>query len=362
MYDPECKAALLSLYVPGTRNRQDQVEDAETHTFDWIYDNHNLEFETWLGDARPLYWIQGKPASGKSTLMKLLCKDPRTDAAASRPDSQTVRAAFFFHDRGSQTQKSFDGLLHSILHQILETVPELVPSILPVYRNKHSLEPWGTGGLLAALEKILAQSRLKLAVYLFLDALDAYSGDHRGMADFLHNINQERVASKTLVQVCFSSRPLQIFLDKFHHVPGFKLQQYTEGDISIVIRAMMEDNERFARYLQSSNEYDRNAIETIAEDILQRADGVFLWVIESVNAWERFGCTYEFCFLFSSINVHTGLCHIQCGIYLEDQKFVILFNNIFSHDAEVMSESRVEAMCGDGRTGAAGRVVCVGSG
>ncbi len=32
--------------------------------------------------------------------------------------------------------------------------------------------------------------------------------------------------------------------------------------------------------------------------------------IESVNASERFGCTYEFCFLFSSVNVHTGLCHI----------------------------------------------------
>jgi hypothetical protein len=33
-------------------------------------------------------------------------------------------------------------------------------------------------------------------------------------------------------------------------------------------------------------------------------------------------------------------------------EFVILFNNIFSHDAKVMSESRVEAMCsGGGREG-----------
>lgn len=43
-------------------------------------------------------------------------------------------------------------------------------------------------------------------------------------------------------------------------------------------------------------------------------------------------------------------CAISNGCtYLEDQKFVILFNNIFSHDAKVMSESRVEAMYGDGQ-------------
>jgi hypothetical protein len=51
----------------------------------------------------------------------------------------------------------------------------------------------------------------------------------------------------------------------------------------------------------------------------------------------------ELCFLFSSVNVHTGLCHINGCTHLEHQKFVILFNNIFSHDAKVMSESRVEA-------------------
>jgi hypothetical protein len=32
--------------------------------------------------------------------------------------------------------------------------------------------------------------------------------------------------------------------------------------------------------------------------------------IERVNASKRFSCNYEFGFLFSSVNVHTGLCHI----------------------------------------------------
>lgn len=280
MYSAECRAALASLNAPETRNRFEQVDAAQEQTFDWIYDRPELEFNLWLKDERRLYWIQGKPASGKSTLMKFVYNDHRTDNALFEAEGKTVRAAFFFHDRGSHIQKSFNGLLHSILYQILSSVPELLPHIIPAYRTTQcgDTQTWELDHLLRAFDGIISQTTIKISAYLFLDALDEYSGDHEGMAKFLHRISEERPESKTLVKVCFSSRPLQIFLDKFKDLPGFRLQDYTEHDISTVIRARMEENERFRNYLYSPNVSNRHAVENIAGEIINRADGVFLWV------------------------------------------------------------------------------------
>lgn len=78
-----------------------------------------------------------------------------------------------------------------------------------------------------------------LCIFLFLDALDEYSGKPVEIVEFLNHLNKSRPGTKTKFKVCFSSRPLQLFLDEFDagncRVPGFDIKDYTKGDIELFI-------------------------------------------------------------------------------------------------------------------------------
>ncbi|KAI9733705.1 MAG: hypothetical protein M1834_003310 [Cirrosporium novae-zelandiae] len=81
-------AILSSLYFSNMKQRYDQIQIAETHTFVWIFENKSpgpslprIHFAEWLQSQKPddnIYWISGKPGSGKSTLMKFLHDHGRT--------------------------------------------------------------------------------------------------------------------------------------------------------------------------------------------------------------------------------------------------------------------------------------------
>ena len=52
-------------------DRREQVQDAHRETFRWIFQSdHETGFAKWLPSGDGIFWIHGKPASGKSTLIK----------------------------------------------------------------------------------------------------------------------------------------------------------------------------------------------------------------------------------------------------------------------------------------------------
>jgi hypothetical protein len=200
----------------------EQVGFAQKFTFEWLFEEPKLGFESWLQAGHGLYWIRGKPASGKSTLMKMAYNHPRTERLLQSGEEAKARAALFFHDRGSEVQKSLDGLLRSILHQILSNLPRILPLILPIYqRIAENTGAWSTNELQRAFNEVLSQTIMKAEICLFLDALDEYSGGHESMANFLNQIVNTKMDAYTRIKVCFSSRPLQIFLDRFQEIAGF---------------------------------------------------------------------------------------------------------------------------------------------
>jgi hypothetical protein len=116
---------------------------------------------------------------------------------------------------------------------------------------------------------------LKVDICLFLDALDEYSGDHNSMAKFLCSVASRdlRPSGLTNIQICFSSRPLQVFLDHFDQVPRFYMQNNTDKDIDIVMDTMMRDNRRMLRHFESSEEQSREMANALATEIFSRAEG-----------------------------------------------------------------------------------------
>ncbi|KAM0511390.1 hypothetical protein ACHAPE_009905 [Trichoderma viride] len=108
------------LYLPELDYRITQIEDPFQNTFKWIFD---LDlFTHWLREGSGLFWINGKPGSGKSTLMKFIFQNQLTEDLLHhwRKNSLDIKAGFFFNYRGTAIQKSFEGVLRSLITQILQ--------------------------------------------------------------------------------------------------------------------------------------------------------------------------------------------------------------------------------------------------
>jgi hypothetical protein len=61
------KALLGWLNFAELEDRQRQVKVAHQETFDWIFEPGNeTGFAEWLKSGSGIYWINGKPAAGKS--------------------------------------------------------------------------------------------------------------------------------------------------------------------------------------------------------------------------------------------------------------------------------------------------------
>jgi hypothetical protein len=78
-----------------------------------------------------IFWIRGKAGSGKSTLMKFLCTDPRTipHLRIWAEDKKLVFGKYFFWSAGTPLQKSREGLLRLLLFDILNERPEFSPLV-----------------------------------------------------------------------------------------------------------------------------------------------------------------------------------------------------------------------------------------
>jgi ATPase subunit of ABC transporter with duplicated ATPase domains len=123
-----------SIRAPERDRRLEQIDTRHGHTFDWASENPATNLTNWLQNGGGLFWVSGKPGSGKSTFMKYIFNDERTAELLHRwkSGSQLMALSFFFHHRGTNLQKSFEGLLRSLTSQILERKSSLVALLYPI--------------------------------------------------------------------------------------------------------------------------------------------------------------------------------------------------------------------------------------
>ncbi|KAI1866525.1 hypothetical protein JX265_007826 [Neoarthrinium moseri] len=273
---------IKSLHVPEQNQRFMEIEDRSQHTFEWVFEDENLGFMTWLHSGKGLYWISGKPGSGKSTLMKFISDNPKTirQLRSWKSVDEPVVASFFFHNRGTVLQKSLEGLLRSILVQILQQRPALSTVLTPIIEKhldkRFPLEEevlkssfhnymWTQHSLGSALRHILRQNEVSLNMCLFLDALDEYDGSPEVIRDFLRDFLQESYLGPNMVKVCFSSRPWEIFTRSFATESGFEMHKHTSSDI------------KHYCYQKIDSEGIVDVLRILVPDIVENSRGVFLW-------------------------------------------------------------------------------------
>lgn len=176
------------------RDRQQSTPHAHRKTFRWVYSHRKHrgrrggQLADWLHHQSGIFWITGKPASGKSTLMKYIEENAKTDQLLRKwagPHARLVKCSYFFWRAGDHLQKSTAGLLQTLLYDCLSQVPELVPKVLPEKWASFQLfgddgQSWSWSELAAAFA-LMVQSLVKeqtMKLFLSIDGLDECDGDH----------------------------------------------------------------------------------------------------------------------------------------------------------------------------------------
>lgn len=262
-------------------DRAGSIEAAHKKTFEWVFrspsDRSPLwsDFPKWLKQEETgCYWINGKAASGKSTLMRFIKDDPRLlenlqDWAGNLP---LITASFFFWFLGNPLQKSRIGLLRSLLFDILSQRPELILQVMPELCREA-----GKGGYLhqeipadPTIEELTRWfRRLKAAtegryrVFIQLDGLDEFEDKHQ----ILLNMLEEMYLDTSSIKVLVSSRPITDYTQALSQFPSLQLQDLTRGDI----RQYTEDHLLNKRY--GDPEWT-----TVIDTVVKKSFGVFLWV------------------------------------------------------------------------------------
>ena len=105
----------LRQLATGIRGRN--VLEAYPGTFEWMLNPNAAGFYQWLTSMNGLFWVAGKPGSGKTTLMKVISSHPLTREALQQwaVGNACVVIDHFFCATGGETQQSLDGLLVSLL-------------------------------------------------------------------------------------------------------------------------------------------------------------------------------------------------------------------------------------------------------
>lgn len=209
-----------------------QVEPAHANTCRWLYDPDTVSFIDWLQSPdqkwnRP-YWIQGKPGSGKSTLMKFAMSQHKTMELLEkdRPGPWTL-VGFFFHDRGVTVQKSLKGMTSELLYSILRQNHSLIRFAIPRWKqlrqSQRKQKPeWDLDSLRSALKAVLWQDEVSARFCLFLDALDEHGGENNRLTDLVNTVilNSGNSSPKVRVKICIASRPWPFFQQHFGTCPG----------------------------------------------------------------------------------------------------------------------------------------------
>ncbi|KAJ5381213.1 uncharacterized protein N7496_003641 [Penicillium cataractarum] len=269
---------MRSLRFDGMELRRSQVTEAHKRTYSWAYIS---DFSEWMVSEDPLFWISGKPGSGKSTLMKYLASSPDTSDHLRKwaGTRNLVIIDYFFWINGTDLHRSQEGLLRSLLFDIFRKCPELIETTFPEQWND-SLNlnydfnelsmPWSRRELLSGLQKITQQTASSNAFCIFIDGLDEYEGEHEDLVNLL-----SYMAKTSPIKLCVASRPWNIFekaLGK-NSTRKLYLENLNRPDIELYVKNQLQDRADF-KALALSNP---DATE-LASDIVQRSNGVFLWV------------------------------------------------------------------------------------
>nr|RBQ94633.1 hypothetical protein FVER53263_07658 [Fusarium verticillioides] len=219
-------------------------------------------------------WIRGKPGAGKSTIMKFIyLKWKKKDRK-----NQSLTASFFFNARGELLEKTVSGMYRSLLLQMFHGFPDLEsvlddPDLLP--RNQSGCPP------LNVLKDVLRAAVSKLgqrSFRCFIDALDECDEQQvMDLVEYFEDLAEQCTEKNINLRICFSSR----------HYPYIDIKY----GIRIILEEELGHGSDLESYIKSNLRIkDKSLLAELQEKMLQKAAGVFLWVVLVVDIMNKENC------------------------------------------------------------------------
>ncbi|KAH7236531.1 hypothetical protein BKA59DRAFT_534138 [Fusarium tricinctum] len=308
---------LSSLRFPEMNSRKNDIKNNYPGTFNWIFEYHDMLaepehsesrqlsqdteegdlntcgcvnfaekndhsafecFPGWLKSDSNLFWISGKPASGKSSLMKFLALNQQTIDNLNNWHSDVRILTHFFWKPGQLLQRNVQGMALSLLYQVLDDEPDLSRKLWETQhfiRHKRYPSDWCLDELSEALVLALETSTGFFCV--FLDGLDeAKDLEHLPWPYWTDSQVVHRLLKVKNLKLCASSREEKAFCSFFKEAFRLRIHQLNIHDITHFVR------ERLDICGLDCRDRDR-----LVHKVVQRAEGVFLWVALVVDSLNR---------------------------------------------------------------------------
>jgi hypothetical protein len=279
---------LESLRFKDMLRRENDITEAFGATYTWAFDVKASPLSLWLQTGTGIFWISGKPGSGKSTFMKAVATTRFEQTSTmlrlwSGPRNLVVLKHFFWNT-GTALQSSYKGLLEGLVYQAFRQCLDIIPKACPVRwaetsaaADARDLSLWSESELKETLTKIIDENESTHTFCFFIDGLDEFAESHYALV----KDTIEYFATRSNAKLCVSSRPYNVFNKSLGAADQKKLQLelMNHEDIDQFVKGKLEQNQLFRDLAQ----HDARARE-LAIEIRKRADGVFLWV--HLVVWE----------------------------------------------------------------------------
>lgn len=273
----ETRNRLLStLYFPEMNEREKNIEEASDDIAHEIFQKSKAS--DWLRSDAPVFWINGKPGSGKSTLVKCLIHHRRTIECLRTWKPSVKIFQFFFYELGrSSLQRKILGCVRTLLHQLLDEDPDVWDYLLqirPGIERKISEHDWSLKELSDALFECLRHRNP--AACLFVDGLDEIQIDEREAIVKL----VESLRRLPNVKICVSCRPENIFRGCLESYPTLKVQDLNYD-------AMLSHADATLNGYKASLQVSEEDYQQLLSNLVRISEGVFLWAIMATKSLAR---------------------------------------------------------------------------
>lgn len=283
-------AISTSVLFCGADTREEAIPKAFGNTYKWIlhskspgqHGNPSEEsLPEWLAEnSSTVFWITGKPGSGKSTMMKFLLHQPllRDHLSKGLGKLRLLVVGYYAWNVGKHLQRSFEGLKRMVVSQVLDLDPELTLKLAPrrwvlcqVLRSASSLPRWDTWEIQETFDVLLSECGKTIKLALFIDGLDEFDTPPK---DVIRQIQEITSLCPTGLKVCVASRPWNTFQGEYGQGPALQMNLAIHNDMVDFVAGSLKENRAFAEY-QALNP---QAASQLTSDIVTRANGIFQWV------------------------------------------------------------------------------------
>jgi hypothetical protein len=186
-------------------------------------------------------------------------------------------AGMFLTDRIAQEHRSWRGVLGAMLYGLLAKHCQLLP-IFAQFAGEEQATTWP----LAALERYLIACKLQNIVEFsfcfFVDALDENDTEDTTrdrIVRFLKELVSKEEGGLGSFKVCAASRPDNEFDLRLKRCSGLRVQDWTRKDIQIYVWERLSSHPAVGEDVHNAS---LHWVQHLCSIILDRAQGVFLWV------------------------------------------------------------------------------------